>query len=141
MKKLLIINTLMLLIMTNAHAQQNDEQAIKTVISSFAAAAENHDVTAMNNLLEENFRVVLNQMFGSDKVTLLDKKAYLGMLGEKKLGGDKNVIDTKSVTIIKNNAFANTVFKGEKMTMQLFLHMVKTKEGNWKIVEDLPTVL
>lgn len=141
MRKLLIIKSLILLTMTSVQAQQNDEQAIKSVITSFATAAETHDVNTMSDLLEDNFRVVLNQMFGSNKVTLLDKKTYLSMLADKKLGGDKSEITTKAIIISGNSGLVNTIFKGEKMTMQLFLHLVKTKDGEWKIVEDLPTVL
>lgn len=138
--KQLILTLTLLMTMAQAQAKNDDKAKVVETVESFAKAAEHQSTSEMNLLLDDNFRVVMNQLFGSDKVTVMDKTTYLNMLGEKKLGGDKAVVKTESINVNGNNAVVNTVFKSDKMSMRLYLLLAKDVSGIWKIVSDLPTI-
>ncbi len=138
--KQLILTLTLLMTMTHVKAANDDKTLVAHTVESFARAAENQSTSEMDLLLDDNFRVVMNQLFGSDKVTVMDKATYLNMLGEKKLGGDKAVVNTESINVNGNNAVVNTVFKSDKMSMRLYLLLAKDVSGTWKIVSDLPTI-
>lgn len=141
MKKSVIICVLTLLAMTQTVAQTTDKQAVTAVVQQFATAADAQDTKAISLLLDDNFRVVVNRLFGSDKVAVLTKETYLAMMADKKLGGDKSEVQINSLEMQGNNAMVNTLFTGAKMKMQMFLHLVKNSEGEWKIVDDLPAIV
>lgn len=138
--KQLILTLTLLMTMAQAQAKNDDKAQVAQTVESFAKAAEDQSTSEMDLLLDDNFRVVMNQLFGSDKVTVMDKATYLNMLGEKKLGGDKAVVKTESINVNGNNAVVNTVFKSDKMSMRLYLLLAKDVSGIWKIVSDLPTI-
>lgn len=141
MKKTIIIYILTTCFMTSVMANENERAAVKKTINAFATAADTRDIEGMDRILDENFRVVMNRLFGSDKVSILNKDAYITMLREKKLGGDKNEVAIHAVEIEGNNAYASTTFTGNKLTMKLYLHLVRSEAGTWHIVDDLPSII
>jgi Putative lumazine-binding len=128
--------------MTTTLAQtKNEEAAIKQTIEKFVLAADKQDDKALDMILDVNFRLSLNQMFGSKDVVNLNKEAYLSKIKAKEFGGDKREIKIEHLLILNNNASLQATFKGAKMTVLTFIQLVKTHEGEWKILNDLPSIL
>ncbi len=138
-KILTIILTLTVLNMTAQN--QNDEKAIKETITKFAHSADQQDEQALELLLDNNFRLSLNQMFGATAVILMDKEGYLSKIRAKEFGGDKREVKIEDLVIINKNASVKATFKGEKMTIVTLLQLIKSANGEWKILNDLPQVL
>jgi hypothetical protein len=128
--------------MTTTLAQtKNEEAAIKQTIEKFVMAADKQDDKALDALLDGNFRLSLNQLFGSKEVVILNKEAYIAKIKAKEFGGDKREIKIEHLLILNNNASLQATFKGTKMTVLTFIQLVKTSAGEWKILNDLPGIL
>jgi hypothetical protein len=116
-----ILTTITLLIITTSTImaqQKKEEMNVKQTITNFANAADVQDDKALELLLDNNFRLVLNQMFGNKGIAIITKQDYLA----------------------KINAAAQAIFKGIKFTVVTFLQLIKTSEGEWKIINDLPEI-
>ncbi len=99
-----------------ASAQENEEKGIKTLITNFAKAADNNNVTELETYLDENYRIVMNRLFGSEAVSVISKADYLAKIESKEWGGDKRKVEVHSVTINGNTPSAHVTLKGEKAT-------------------------
>ncbi|MEO1448490.1 MAG: nuclear transport factor 2 family protein [Bacteroidota bacterium] len=135
--------TLILLIpmMTMAQTQtQAQYQAVSAAVEAFAQAADQQDAEALDKILDDNFRLVMNQLFGGDKVMTMDKATYLGKIRNKEFGGDERTVSIHAVNVYGKNAQAQATFKGKKMTFTSYLQLIHAPDGSWKIVNDLPTV-
>lgn len=53
---------------SNLQAQSSNEKAIHQTIIDFATAGDQHQVRALETLLDANYRIVMNQLFGSTDV-------------------------------------------------------------------------
>jgi CRISPR/Cas system CSM-associated protein Csm3 (group 7 of RAMP superfamily) len=132
----------LILIIFKTNAQKMDEE--KTVIEAvnkFAKAADERDEKALDEVLDNSFRLALNQMFGSAEVATIDKKTYLEKIKAKQFGGDKREVSIENVDITKNNATIKVIFKGSKFTISTYLQLAKSSAGVWKIANDLPSLL
>lgn len=119
---------------------KNEETAIKAAITNFVNSADEQDDKALEILLDSNFRLTLNQMFGNTGLALIDKQTYLAKIKTKEFGGDKREIQLTDLVIVNNNASVKAIFIGQKMTIITLLQLIKTSNGNWKILNDLPTI-
>ncbi len=143
MKVTILVSTaLMLFTITNLFGQKMDEEKlVREAISKFAKAADERDEKALDEVLDNTFRLALNQMFGGKDVSLIDKNGYLERIREKKFGGDKREVTVENVIVMNNNASARVTLKGSKFTLVTLLQLGKSNEGVWKIVNDMPSVL
>ena len=141
MKSLMLAMSLVLLASGVFAQTSSEEKEVKKVIEKFFAAGDQQDATELDGLLDANYRVVMNQLFGSSDVMTMSKEAYLGKIRAKEFGGDKRKIDIHSIQVTGKLATADVSSKGEKMQMRSFLNLVQDVEGNWKLIEDMPTVL
>jgi hypothetical protein len=140
--KILVSTVFMFLTISNLFGQKmEEEKLVKEAISKFAKAADERDEKALDEVLDNSFRLALNQMFGGKDVSVIDKKGYLERIQEKKFGGDKREVTTEKVEIMNNNASARVTLKGTKFTLVTLLQLGKSSEGIWKIVNDMPSVL
>lgn len=122
------------------HAQSSEEARIKAVIEQFAAAADAQDADALAGVLDPNYRVVMNQLFGSDQVMTMDRATYLDKIRKKEFGGDQRTLTFHELTLNGNTASAKVELKGQNMTFVSLLQLVKDARGHWKLVSDLPVV-
>jgi ketosteroid isomerase-like protein len=139
-KKSLTILVFILSTITLMAQKSETTKTVKETITKFAKAADEQDSAALSIVLDENFRLTLNQLFGSTTTTIIDKKMYLEKIAAKEFGGDKREVTIDNVVIVGNNASAQATFKGAKMTIVTLLQLLKTSDGKWKIVNDLPAV-
>lgn len=140
MKSIILATMALFAINNNAQATQPEFEKVSEAIYAFASAADNNNVTELKSVLDDNFRVVMNQLMGSDKVVVLNKETYLQMVSSGKLGGDKREVKINGIDINGNNAVANVVLKGSKFTINSYLLLVKDATGKWLIVNDLPSI-
>lgn len=137
MKTLITILTFTMMINLSTHAQ-TDKIAIEQLITQFAKAGDQRDAVSLKNLLHDDFRLVMNRLFGSEKVDLLGKSAYLKMIEEGKIGGDTRTLKILSIDITQNNAMAKAALKGKALTFESYYQLVKNGEGQWQLINDLP---
>jgi len=118
-----------------------DKASIKTTIAHFAKAGDEQDVEALDKLLDHNYRIVMNQLFGSTQVVVMSREAYLDKIKAKEFGGDQRTVSIEHITINGNTASAKVRLEGSKMTFVSLLDFVKDASGNWLLVQDLPVIV
>ncbi len=140
MKIKLLSVILSVLVMACAEAQNPSPQAqkIKSVITKFMKAGDDNDAKTMNTLLDPNYRIVMNQLFGSKEVVILPRAAYIEKIKNKEFGGDKRQITFDNIVMNGNTAVAKVTASGNKGTMISLLALVQDTKGNWLLVSDTP---
>ncbi|MEM1320089.1 MAG: nuclear transport factor 2 family protein [Bacteroidota bacterium] len=118
----------------------SDMEAISKAVTAFATHADNQDVPKMATVLHKDFRAVVNRLFGSEEVALMDKSLYLDLLKQGKIGGAKRTVRIHSIDIEENNAIVRATFQGEQMTFNTFIQLVKDVQGHWTIIGDMPRI-
>ena len=61
-------------------AQTNEVKNIKTVITAFSNAGDENNTEKLSFYLDNNYRIVMNQLFGSKKIVVISKTIYLEKL-------------------------------------------------------------
>lgn len=139
MKKSILI-MLIAMIGTMTYAQKNEEKSIKKVITNFAKAADNSDATKLATYLDENYRIVMNRLFGSESVSIINKTDYLAKIESKEWGGDKRKVEVLSIVVNGNTASAHVSLQGEKATFISIFTLIKNADGEWLLVSDIPII-
>ena len=121
-------------------AQKNEIQAIEIVISEFALAGDENNAEKLATCLDDNYRVVMNRLFGSKEVSIMSKSIYLEKIKSKEYGGDKRVLTIDNVLVNGTTASAKVIFKGKKMTFVSIITLIQDSKGNWKLISDVPIV-
>lgn len=122
----------------NVSQAQTEKEAVKEAITQFVQAADHQDADQVASILHDDFRVVMNQLFGSNEVNFMNKIVYVQLIRDKKMGGDKRTIDFVSVDVVNQNASVKVLLKGKTMVFESLLHLIKTADGKWKLINDLP---
>ncbi|WP_306643537.1 nuclear transport factor 2 family protein [Sanyastnella coralliicola] len=120
---------------------QNDEKDIKQTIQQFAKAGDANDAAVLDEVLDANYRVVMNQLFGSDGVSVVPREVYMKKIESKEWGGDDRKVTIHSVHINGKSAVAKVTMEGKKMTFVSVLSLVQNKDGEWKLISDTPTIM
>jgi ketosteroid isomerase-like protein len=141
MKKKTMIALFGLSLSTISFAQTQETKEIKQVITSFSSAGDRNDAVELEKHLDDNYRIVMNRLFGSKEVSIMPKSAYLEKIRSKEFGGDKREVVIENVLINGNTASAKITFTGAKMKVVSLIFLIKNEEGLWKIVCDLPTIV
>lgn len=137
MKQLLIL--ILLSIMTHLETvAQKEKEDVKNTITRFVEAADAQNAEELAEVLDEKFRLILNQLLGSSEVTAMDRQTYLQLIKDKKLGGDKRSIEFVSLEVMNQNASVRVKLKGSVLAFESFIQLIKTPEGKWKLINDLP---
>jgi len=122
----------------NVAKAQTEKEEVKNVITQNVQAADQQDADQVASILHEDFRVVMNQLFGSNEVSTMSKSVYVQLIRDKKMGGDKRTIDFVSVDVVNHNASVKVLLKGKTMVFESLLHLIKTADGKWQLINDLP---
>ena len=122
------------------HTQENEEKAIKEVITSFAKAGDKNDVEKLATFLDANYRIVMNRQFGGNGVSITDRDTYLEKIKSKEWGGGHREITISKTVINGVSASVLVVFKGSKISFTSLILLVKNSEGNWLLISDTPIV-
>ena len=113
---------------------------VKEVITKFITAADENNVADLEPLLDEHFRIVMNQLFGSTEVTIMHRGTYLKKIKAKEFGGDNRNLKINQVIMNGNTATAKVELVGSKMTFSSILNLVRGKDGIWRLISDTPSV-
>ena len=132
--------TILLTLTAISMKAQTEINKVESIIYQFAQSGDERDIEILETtILHEEFRVTLNRLFGGEKLTTLSKSAYIQMIKDGKLGGDKRTVEILLLDIIKENAIAKVKLVGSKMTFTSHYLLVKNGEGQWQLLNDLPS--
>ncbi|WP_430907906.1 nuclear transport factor 2 family protein [Maribacter sp. 2-571] len=140
MKKGVLTMIAIFSIVTIGKAQKQEKTKIKEVITAFAKAGDSNDYEALDAYLDDNYRVVMNRLFGSKQVAILPKTVYVDKIKSKEFGGDTRELTFKNITVNGLTASAEVIFVGSKMTFHSIMLLAKNEENVWKLVSDMPVV-
>lgn len=140
MKNTILITTIALFLTLSSTAQSTDEGAIKETIVSFSKAGDMNDANKLATYLDDNYRIVMNRLFGSPEVSVMTKDVYLEKIRTKEYGGDDRKLVFESIVLNGSTASAKVSFIGSNMTFVSMLTLIKNGENEWKLVGDVPVV-
>lgn len=141
MKHFVIILLPFIMITFQSLGQTHQEKIqIENLVKEFALMGEQQDAEQLNDLLHDEFRIVMNQLFGSKEVSIMTKQLYLQKIKDKEFGGDKKTVVLSDLSILGNNASAKVQFKGEKTSFTSLIHFVRNIMDEWKLIEEIPVM-
>ena len=140
MNKLLLMSIYALFMTVSCNAQSFDEKAIEQTIIGFSKSGDINDADQLATYLDDNYRIVMNRLFGSTEVVIMPKEIYLEKIQKKEYGGDDRKVDIESITLNGTTASAKVQFVGSKMTFLSILTLLKEENDQWKIVSEVPIV-
>ena len=141
MKQWILMSLMALVMATTVSAKTSDEEKkIRKVIAAFAKAGDQQDADALASYLDDNYRVVMNRLFGSKTVNVLTKEAYLQKIRQKEFGGDARQVKIEHILLNGTTATAKVVLKGNKLTFVSILNLAQNADGEWKLISDLPMI-
>ena len=141
MRKVLFLSLIGLMSSFSVPFTDDDKSAITKVINEFSIAGDQNDVSSLSVLLNEHYRITMNQLFGSTEISVMNKTTYLEMIDQKKFGGDKRAIEIISIEVLGNNAFAHVHLKGVKANFNSVFGLVKTADKKWQLISDTISML
>ncbi len=126
-----------------SQSKQNDssmEKEIKDVVIAFVKAGEERNVSAYDQLLHEDFRVIANRYPTPDKTSIIPAASYIALITKKVIGGNKLSVVFKDIDIADHSATVLAHFKDENGGGQLVtILLVKNQEAKWQIIADMAT--
>lgn len=140
MNKIILTSIIVLSLAVSCNAQNPDEKAISETILSFSKAGDKNDADKLSTYLDDNFRIVMNRLFGSSEVSVMTKDIYLEKIRTKEFGGDTRKVEIESIVLNGSTASAKVSFTGTKMTFISILVLIKDGNGQWKLINDVPVV-
>lgn len=117
-----------------------DLLAIQTAVTNFMHFGDQQDAKALAAILHPEFRTVANRLFGAEEVSLMSKDVYLQLIKDKKIGGDERKLYILEMEVVGNNATVKAVMEGKVLQFTTFLSLVKSTQGDWKIIGDFPHI-
>lgn len=122
------------------NAQKIDMKNIENVITEFSKAGDENNVEKLAGFLDNNYRIVMNRLFGSTEVSVMPKSVYLEKIKSKEFGGDPRALKIENIIINGTTASAKVTFTGSKMTFVSLIMLLQNEEGDWKLISDVPTI-
>lgn len=142
MNPFVLVLSVLLLWGGGASAQSNPEsQKLVAAVQAFVQAGDRQDAEALDALLDTHYRVVMNQLFGSEEITILDRDTYLTKIKAKEFGGDTRRLAIEEVLITGKSAVVKVKLTGAKLSMRAHLSWVQDAQGAWKLISDTPTII
>ncbi len=136
--KLVTILCCLITSITACSAQTNETKSIEKVIHEFSKAGDDSDVNKLDDLLDDNFRIIMNRMFGSKKVAIMPKSGYLKKIKSKEWGGYSRTTTIEHIVINGNSATAKVTHVSKKATMISLIVLVQGDNNEWKLISDTP---
>ncbi|MEL6654640.1 MAG: nuclear transport factor 2 family protein [Bacteroidota bacterium] len=123
-------------LMSFMQSENKEEKAIRKVLQTFVQGGDQQDVSMLEGVLHDAYRVVWNDP-ASGKVQVLDRATYLSFIEQKKFGGDTRKLKIESISMQDaSNASAKVYIDGEAADFMGLISLVKA-DGQWQLVQDL----
>lgn len=132
---------LLTLTIGTALAQKSEEAKIKELVTTFVKAGDTYDVVTLDSILDDNYSIVMNRLFGSKTVSVMNKTDYIANIASKTFGGDKRRLEFETITINNNTASVKVKLIGDKAKVVSILLLVQNETGEWFLVGDIPTFI
>jgi hypothetical protein len=84
---------------TEIRAQENDSNNIQQVVNAFAKAADENDTAMIAEVLYSNYRIVMNQLFGNKKASIVSRELHASKVKSKECGDDKRKVNIHNALI------------------------------------------
>ncbi len=140
--KTTFLTALLTLIFNLTFSQNKDEiSAIKSTVQKFTSAGDANDTKALEMYLDDNYRIVMNGLFGNSGIVIVNREGYLEKIGSKEWGGDSRKLEFGEVIVNNSSATIKVTFKGSKTTFQSLITLVKNTDGKWKLISDVPVFI
>lgn len=117
------------------------ETYIKQTIETFARAGAERDLSALEEVLHSEFRVLANRFGGKEALTIITREQYLNMMEAGKIGGNEVSVRFDDISIHGHSAAAEVAFVSESVEMQLFILLLQDETNSWKIASDMAVVV
>ncbi len=140
MKSILLVISLLVIGNPAEKKKGKDLEKISEAIHHFVSAADQRNSAEMDKVLHKDFRAVVNRLFGSTEVSIMNKTLYLDLLKQGKIGGDNRTVEINSVNLEGNNAVVRASFSGKELKFNTFIQLVKDTEGHWSLISDMPLI-
>lgn len=114
---------------------------VSQTVKQFIEAGDDRNVQALEALLHDEYRVVMNRLFGLKEVMVMDKATYVGKIESGEFGGDERVSTIEAVQLNGEHATVRVKTSGKELTMRSDLVLVRNAAGSWQVVTDVPTIL
>ena len=124
----------------NTAEEDTNMAAVIKAVEQFTKSADKRDVKQMDAIMHSNFRAIVNRLFGSEEVSIMDKALYLDLLKKGKIGGDNRKITVESIHFEGSNALVKATLEGEELIFYTFIQLVQETSGDWKIISDMPNI-
>lgn len=121
-------------------AQKSEMKNIETTIIKFAKAGDENNAENLATYLDDNYRIVMNRLFGSAEVSIMPKSLYLEKIASKEFGGDKRTLTIENMLVNGTSACAKVTFKSAKMTSVSIIVLIQDANGKWKLISDVPMI-
>ncbi|MEM9887118.1 MAG: nuclear transport factor 2 family protein [Bacteroidota bacterium] len=118
----------------------DDTEAIIQAVELFSDSADKRNVKAMETIMHADFRAIVNRVFGSAEVSIMDKSLYLDLLKQGKLGGEEREVTIESIHLEGHNALVKATLEGKELRFITFMQLVKATSGEWKVISDMPNI-
>jgi hypothetical protein len=119
---------------TGASMLPKQDPTITAAVISFATAADNRDVPALEGLLDESFRVVFT-VKGSDEVSTIDRATYLSLLQAGKLGGVTREVRVSQAIATGSLASAMASLASPAALFESEYTLIQ-RGGKWRLAQD-----
>lgn len=141
MNRLFAVLTVFLMAFSiSCKAQTSEQKEVRKTILAFAKAGDKQDASKLEQLLDANYRIVMNQLFGSKEVMVMPRAAYLDKIKKGEFGGDKREVVVKEILMNGNTASARVSYKGQKSSFESIVVLVKDASASWKLVSEIPVM-
>lgn len=106
------------------------------MLQAYAQGTEQQNVDTLDDTFHPQFRVAIKTPEG---LRVIDKEAYLGLMKDKKIGGEHRKLKVIALTAGDSLAQVQLTLTGEKATFNDHLELVKL-DGQWQILHNLTQV-
>lgn len=138
MKTIILCSSLLFFIAWSSIASSDNESAVKKTILDFSKAGDANNTEKLDKILHSDYRIIMNRLFGSKEVSIMNKAQYIKKIESKEWGGDKRVVNVETIIFNENSASAIVAYKGEKMSWKSIIHLVNSENNEWLIISETP---
>ena len=111
-----------------------DRAGLKAALEAYVGAGDERDVSALDAATHPDFRVMV-QFKGSEKVSIMTKGAYLGLVRAGKIGGIEREIAFHEVEARGDVGSARVTLRSKVLRFHSNFSFIR-QNGRWRVIQD-----